>query len=75
MKHDQEEPGITREEEKKMTTLENILNTAKKEGKTLDRSTIAYTLGYAAGKKKMKNGTLIGVKNVLRRRKNKNNDA
>ena len=43
-----------------MSTLEKILNKAKNEGKTLDVSTVAYTLGYAAGKKmETKTGTLI----------------
>ena len=42
------------------STLEKILNKAKNEGKTLDMSTVAYTLGYAAGKKmETKTGTLI----------------
>ena len=57
-----------------MSTLEKILTKAKNEGKTLDVSTVAYTLGYAAGKKmETKTGTLIFfVQNVRRRRNDAN---
>ena len=54
------------------STLEKILNKAKNEGKTLDMSTVAYTLGYAAGKKmETKMGTLI----FLFRKRRRRNDA
>ena len=34
-----------------MSTFDNILKKAKEEGKVLDANTVAYTLGFSAGKK------------------------